>query len=330
MGRRAGEVHPPFLTRAAAEKDLEAAEAAVADIWRAAWRGRAGSISVSAVFEKAKENVPRDRISISAFRELLEEALGLLRDSHLYVMAAGDELGRISEPSSPVHWRRLSPEIGLLRIDRFPEPGQPFGEVFPQLIDRAFSDLKETAGLILDLRNNAGGDPNQADRLFDYLASTTVFLYYEVVRRSDAMIHYLGRERLARWRWEPGALYSQPLAVTYQPKDRGFKYRGNVLAIADSRTVSAAEYVLGALIDNGLAKVAGEKTPGSSGSVVPAELPNSRLIVAIPIQHALRKDMTTLQGSGIVPDFPLEPRSKTLIPRAMAILRQLMKESKTH
>lgn len=327
MAMKAAAVHPRTLTPAQARADLRALEAAVHTVWRQRWERGPVAVDPAWIREQAEADLPAGPVAFARFQEIAQTFLSALDDAHAYVMGAGEELGRIREPSTPVHWKRLAPDIGLLRIDRFPEPDQPFGARFPELIDEAFAALQDTRGLILDLRRNAGGDPNQADRLFEHLASTTVFLYYEVVRRSDALEHYLGAEKLRRWRWRADG-FSEPFPIAFEPEDPGARYRGKLLALADSATVSAGEYVLAELIDNGLARFAGERTSGHSGSVVPTELPHSRLVVALPVQHVLRKDGTPLGGRGVVPHHPLDPRAPDLLPRAMAILRAWIAEER--
>lgn len=318
------DVHPERMTYPKALEDLSAIEQAVQDVWRMRWDKGVRLVAVSQVFARAREDLPQTAVATSRFRVFLEGVLKEFDDSHLYLMTAGDELGRISDPQPPVTWKRLPPgDVGWIRVDRFPEPGQPFGADFPLKVDEAFAALADTRGLVIDLRGNAGGDPNQTDRLFDHLASTKVFLYAEVVRRSEAMSKYLGPESLAWWDWPDGGEFSHPAVVDYEPKDAP-KYAGKVLALCDSGTVSAGEYFAGSLKDNGLALIAGERTAGGSGSVVPVELPNSRLTAAIPIQHTLRKDGTPIQRSGIPPDVRINPRADDVERQAAEALRKMM------
>lgn len=320
-------LHPKFLSEVQAREDLEALEAAVRDIWRQRWAGgRAAPVDVGWIRARAAA-LPRGKVPFDAFLDLAASCVQSLRDAHAYVMTAGQPLGRVADKSNPVLWRTLSPGIGLLRIDRLPSPDEPFGESFPGLIDRAFAELGGTQGLVLDLRNNAGGDPNQADRLFDHLVSSQVFLYYEVVRRSPAMEHYLGAERLADWEWEEGSEYSKPRTVAYEPEPAP-RYKGKILVLADARTVSAGEYILSELVDNGLARFAGERTPGRSGSIVAAALPHSNLMVALPIQHVLRRNKLPLQHRGVTPQYPLDPQGPDLLKKAEAILRTWIAENK--
>lgn len=313
--------HPATLTRAQAREDLAAAGAAVKEVWRQRWDGGVRPVDVSALERRFEARLDKPVLPLQEFEDVVGGFVAALGDAHAYVMAAGAELGRVSDPVTPVNWKRLSGDIGMLRIDRFPEPAQPFGDKFPGLIDRAFAELKDTQGLLLDLRNNAGGDPNQADRLFDHLVSTRVFLYDEVVRRSPAMERYLGKERLAAWQWTAGDTYSKPRTLVYEP-EQAERYGGKILILVDHKTVSAGEYVASELLDNGLARVAGERTPGHSGSVVPAELPNSRLVVALPIQHVLRKNGKPLQGLGVLPQYHLDPRGPHVIEDAEDILER--------
>src|SRR5262249_23527180 len=82
--------------------------------------------------------------------QLINKMLGEMKTSHLSFTLLGPGEEYTSNPkSADISWRKLTSEVGLLKITSFKE-----GADFLQLIDRAFDDLGGLPALIIDLRNN--------------------------------------------------------------------------------------------------------------------------------------------------------------------------------
>ena len=154
----------------------------------------------------------------------------------------------------------------------------------------------EVTGLIVDLRENFGGDSRLGEavlaRLIDHPAPT-------------------GRVRMPLY-WGSMVVWDRhrPVVVApgrpVEPDPVRPRYRGPLAVLTGTRTVSAAEDFCVAFRAAGRGPIIGEKTAGTTGNPSVVGLPGGGLgfICATRCTHP---DGTAFVGRGIEPDIPVSP-----------------------
>ncbi|WP_329019682.1 S41 family peptidase [Streptomyces sp. NBC_00690] len=129
------------------------------------------------------------------------------------------------------------------------------------------------AGVLLDLRGNAGGLVTEA------VAAASAFLDGGLVATYDMR----GKQR---------ALHADPGGDTERP----------VVALVDGGTMSAAELVTGALKDRGRAVTVGSRTFGKGSVQMPSTLPDGS-VAELTVGHYRTPSGQSVDGQGITPDL---------------------------
>ncbi|MER7662957.1 MULTISPECIES: S41 family peptidase [unclassified Streptomyces] len=143
------------------------------------------------------------------------------------------------------------------------------------------------AGVLLDLRGNAGGLVAEA------VAAASAFLDGGLVATYDI-------------RGEQRSLYASAGGDTARP----------VVALVDSGTMSAAELVTGALQDRGRAIAVGSRTFGKGSVQMPSRLPDGS-VAELTVGHYRTPAGHSVDGRGITPDLlaaeGAEERARTVL-----------------
>lgn len=166
----------------------------------------------------------------------------------------------------------LSGGILLLAFDQFDQGDDIW-------VARQLADHPAAAGVILDLRENGGGDATILDRIAGLF-----------VTERQVIVRLIGKR-------------------TIEEKTRGSgprSYQGPLAVLVGPRTASAAE-VLAAFLDaTGRARTIGEQTAGAATGGVDHDLPDGgELSIA---EYDLRMaDGTRLEGKGVTPRVLLSP-----------------------
>ncbi len=146
------------------------------------------------------------------------------------------------------------------------------------LLAGAFTLLQHADPIILDLRDNGGGDPATVAFIVDWLAGDGPRHLFTVAYR----------DRVRQW-WTAGSPCVPPPT-------------GSVHALIGSRTYSSGEALAWALKDQGLATLIGEPTRGAADHVVPLAVSHD-VHALIPEGRVLTVDgKPTWEGSGVQPD----------------------------
>lgn len=219
-------------------------------------------------------------------------------------------------------WRLLDGgSIGALKIASFDgkaEGGVPLSEFF----ERVFTELREksVSKLILDVRDNGGGEDELGRRLFAYFADRPFRYYRDLVvnKLSFRFFKYVpGRDPLANAREtvQRGAdgkyrVVGHPNWGTQQPAAPHFG--GKVVVLMNGGSFSTTCEFLATLHNRGGAAFVGEETAGgyygnASGAEASLVLPNSKLILPVQLVGYYLAIEGDAQGAhGIRPDYPVE------------------------
>lgn len=193
-------------------------------------------------------------------------------------------LTRRVEPwsNSPLVSRSLASGIGYIKFDRFFEPiVKPY--------KKALADLKDTKGLIIDLRENGGGDVSVVQEMVSWLFGKKV-PFGKLATRSGDSAKFLGISLLDEEVGDPKKqLYSAPIIV-----------------LTSGNSASGAEVFSAVLQENERAKIVGQQSCGCvlgvrrQSDVKEGELQLSELNVISPKGKRY-------EGIGVTPDLIIEP-----------------------
>jgi hypothetical protein len=178
----------------------------------------------------------------------------------------------------------------LVRINSWADPQ------VVTLFDEAFPDFAGVRSLVIDLRNNGGGNSNNADRVMARLVERPV--PYE----TSTSLLYWGNQRynsLERL-WLSG--HDQPV----QPEPGRPVFGGPVAVLTSPVTGSAAEDFCCAFRCNRRGLIIGETTGGSTGSPAVFPLPGGG-ICGISATLITFPDGTPVIGVGVAPDVAVAP-----------------------
>ncbi|MFE7135076.1 S41 family peptidase [Streptomyces sp. NPDC057638] len=217
------------------------------------------------------------------------EVVALLRGGERTRVAVGLEragrswtrtLTRTTLSTESVTVRRLGGDTVMIKVAAFTRGSG-------DRVRRAVREAPDGAGVLLDLRGNAGGLVTEA------VAAASAFLDGGLV----ATYEMRGEER---------ALYAE----------RGGDTRRPVVALVDGGTMSAAELVTGALQDRGRAVTVGSRTFGKGSVQMPSALPDGS-VAELTVGHYRTPAGRDLDGEGITPDLPAadgaERRARTVL-----------------
>jgi carboxyl-terminal processing protease len=175
---------------------------------------------------------------------------------------------------------RIRPGIGYLWFDSWAID-------LPAKLEPVLAELRDTDGLVLDLRQNRGGTNPGVDRLAKFLMADAGLLAVTTPR---------GEER-REWRHEGSGESA---------------YRGKVAILADALTGSASEVFAAAMQEKGRAVIVGRTSFGGVLNSTQQPLPTGGVL---QYPHS---DMTTpkggrVEGRGVIPDILVDLKRADLL-----------------
>jgi hypothetical protein len=262
---------------------LDALQRWITELMPDAQRGRR---LLAAVREAADPDAPVDAtvcalLATAAHGESRHLALEYVPDGSL----TPDDSSPGWAPPDPVEVRRRAGAV--TRVDRCPDgvatitlDGLDHLALAAPYLDAAFALVRGCRGLLLDLRENGGGDPATAALVIGWLLGGA--------RVQLSTVVYHDRER--QW-WTPGLRADRELAAI------------PVAALTSAETFSSAEALAYHLQARQRATVIGETTAGAADHVTPIRL--TRQVRGF-LPHAYVIDAKTgknWEGTGVRPDL---------------------------
>ena len=193
---------------------------------------------------------------------------------------------------------------------------------FQTFIDAAFRQFMEAGAdrLLIDLRNNPGGDASFSDLMVAWIADRPFRFYADfqvkvsqaaeasnAARLEGENPHWVSqayaKEFAAR---EPGEVFAFDMS-TVEPR-AGERYRGHVYALVNRHSYSNTVTVAAILQDYGFATILGEETADLAttlGAMEHFELTNTGIRVGFPKARITRPSGDP-NRRGVVPDVPIE------------------------
>jgi carboxyl-terminal processing protease len=189
---------------------------------------------------------------------------------------------RFAEFPRRVTWQRLPGDIGYIELTGFaPEIERDF--------ERAMQALKDTRGLILDLRNNGGGFVHTVAQVASYFFTDETALGEFIARNGRGVRHRTQRLRAV--------------------------YRGPLTVLVSARSASGAEMLAAALQEQGRAVIIGANTTTCGcllGVSRTLRLPDGGKLNVSDTDYLTARGQR-IEGAGVKPDQQLELRIADLL-----------------
>lgn len=192
---------------------------------------------------------------------------------------------------------------------------------FPTFLDSIFSVIKQnkTENLIIDMRNNGGGNSGLGDELFQYISKVSFSQfgkvitkysnirrqYYEKNRKNFAYLASLSDSAFN------AAVYKNPciditLGTLDTLRENSLRFTGNTYLLTSIRTFSSASDFAWCFKYFNMGKIVGEETGGfivCFGDIITAPLPISNLELYISHREFYGYGATDKERHGIIPDY---------------------------
>ncbi|RKY84716.1 peptidase S41 [candidate division KSB1 bacterium] len=206
----------------------------------------------------------------------------------------------------------LNEELGYIHISNFKGDND-----WNNSIDKVLDRLKNKKGLIIDIRNNGGGNTGKSE----YLAS-----------------RFADKKRLysyIQWRNGPNHNdFTEPIPLYIEPSEK-WRFIKPVAVLTNRQSFSAAESFVLAMRVFPNVTIIGSTTGGGSGSPILRELPNG-WVYQIPVSVQLTPEKKFYEEKGLEPDIYVNTtyrdyimRRDRIIDRAIVELKGKLKKEKS-
>lgn len=193
---------------------------------------------------------------------------------------------------------------------------------------RSFKKLRMQSiqNVVIDLRENGGGNVQKSILLTKYLADTA-FKVGDTVAAVSRSFKYGKYIRSSFWYWFPmhfgarkmsdGRIHQHRMETHYfEPKTHNH-FNGNIYLVQGGYTFSASTMFISALKGQHNVKVVGEESGGgyygnSAMYILTVVLPKSHIRVGLPMYRVVMKTSRTKNGKGIIPDIEVAPSSQSI------------------
>jgi hypothetical protein len=216
---------------------------------------------------------------------------------------------------------------------------------FIHFLDSSFGDMKAKgiSRLIIDVRNNGGGDSRFGDILLSYLTKKPyrmgAFSSFKLSRPSKEFQLDLVNSSYPRWvrsliKVVPNGYMRNKEADVKKRKSREPFFTGQYCFLMSRRSFSSTNMMLGAIHDFGLGTLIGEPTCEPSddyGEMMGFMLPNTHLIATTPSEYFTGPGGAGLSPNGVQPHIYVKPSREDILngrDAAMERAREWVKEGK--
>ena len=213
--------------------------------------------------------------------------------------AVKQQLSELVETEQGIAWGRAGEGIGTIVVWNLTSPG------LSDAFDEALAELKDSPGLILDLRYNGGGDENIGRRIAGRFATEETTYSFSRIRNGQEH-RDLGPKRPRSFEPRGPWRYSAPVAV-----------------LIGRKTFSSAESLALMLAGCPGVTTIGDHTAGSSGNPRLLDLGHG-IVVNLPRWIDYDPEGQPIDGVGVAPMLPVEwqnmPGSDPVFEAALGVL----------
>jgi carboxyl-terminal processing protease len=211
--------------------------------------------------------------------------------------------------SPTLKYTTLDNNIGFLKIGDF------MNSSFTQLFDSIYTIILQSNALIIDLRDNEGGNSNNADYILTHLSSDPI----KTCSWSSRM--YIPAH--ASWHYPEEWYLSSSDYLTPQEKEI---YNKPVTVLINSGTFSSAEDFCVKFRGMKRGKLIGTTTGGSTGNGVKITLIEKVVSANICSKKDIAPDGTVFVGVGVIPDIEVKETEQSFINQKDIVLEKTISE----
>ena len=207
-------------------------------------------------------------------------------------------------------------ELRFLDETAYLKPGNFGGEEqkYQHFIDSSFNEINKfnLPVLIIDLRNNTGGDDPFSDYLVSYIADRPFKWHSEFTLKTSAILKQHVRENydttIAYWQsilnHEDGSIFPFEYEE-YNPQPEEIRYSGKVYVLVNRQSHSQSAVTAAQIQDYGFATIVGEETgdfPSLYASQYSYNLPVTGIEVKLSKGYIVRVNGSK-KAEGVIPDI---------------------------
>ncbi|WP_276866384.1 S41 family peptidase [Bacteroides heparinolyticus] len=206
-------------------------------------------------------------------------------------------------------YKTLNGNVGLLKINSF------MGNSFKKDFDVLYQSIKKTDALIIDLRDNMGGNSGNADYIIRHLSSTPV----KMGNWSSRM--YIA----AHGSWGYPQEWYMETPDDLVPVNEENVYTKPVVLLVNAVTFSSAENFCVAFRSTKKGKIIGTPTGGSTGNPIHIEL-GYGINALICTKNEWDADGNRFIGIGIKPDIEVKEKIDMFIKGKDVVIEEALKQ----
>lgn len=196
----------------------------------------------------------------------------------------------LSKDSDPVSFKILRGNVGLLTVSSFQD-----SDFDRDKFDKLYDQILKTDALIIDVRNNSGGNSIHADYLISHFCSDPI---PQGTWKSPMYV-------AAHASWNMGPEWYTQTTESIQPVKGKEIYNKPIILLVNSTTFSSAENFCVSFRGAKRGEIIGTPTGGSTGNPIFIDL-GGGIGCCICTKHELDAEGNEFIGLGIQPDFIIE------------------------
>jgi Peptidase family S41 len=263
--------------------------------------------------QKDLENQLNEPMTFEKFGRLLQAFADRFQDGHTLLPDPGFTLRAqtATQAESPDSYKFSIPSFGIGLIDfrAFANP-----ERFQKFLETTFTEIQrqKLTTLIVDLRNNGGGNSALGNTLLNYLTDKPFRQFSRAeVKVSPQFEAYL-KARGSELPWPSGSPIGSIVKVEIPfvlPTPQPLRFAGKLYVLIDGPTFSSASAFASVIKDFKLGVLVGAETSGHPtdfGNIYPFKLPNSNLEAWVSSTYWVRPSGQD-DGRGVIPDVETRP-----------------------
>lgn len=259
----------------------------------------------------------------AVFGMLGEFELVLTQDAQMYSVTVTSDQQWQSQTGQPANQdlelQLLETSLAYLRVGSFDVDPEQFADE----IATHFATLKQQniAHLIIDIRENTGGNTDTATELASYVADAPFKLVSHVTERlNEDNRGWFG------YKGSAGDMIRTPWTDEVSPKSEAKRFTGDVYVLVGPVTYSAAIVFATTVKDNQMGKLVGEPTGGYANQTAQGnlfDLPHSQLRAYVATRLLVRPNGVS-EVTPVVPDVMVQPDMASGSDTALTKIKELM------
>lgn len=262
--------------------------------------------ALSARLSRIPKDMESRRVALTAFSLATRALSGPVGDTVRVVFLDGAgashllPIAREIEPGVITRFGNLPPQNAHLEFERIRQGARTIGVIrfniwMPVLVapfSAAMDALRDTDGIVLDLRGNFGGVGGMSMGIAGHFLDSAKTI--GTMHQRGATLHFVANPQLVDSHAQLVTPYAGPLAL-----------------VVDELSISTTEIFAGGLKELGRARVFGTQTAGQALPSVPERLPNGDVLY-----HAIADFVSPsgkqVEGEGVIPNVPTPLTRKAL------------------